>query len=270
MSNSCSRCKKGEPKEGFNTCEKCQQYSRLYRLQMKKAPKLKPEDKKNKRRGVSCGRRTCSQCKKWRHLVDFCVAQWKDPTVREEPQYFRNICRTCERINGRVSNAKRNGRDKPYAPLVYKSCLAEERSARRRKSRNEWQRKKLKEDPVWAERYRENQRFYAEQKRRERGAAVRKKVKQSNYKRSTDSDLIEIKPFQQWIESKIEVYGSIESFALAVDANVRSIHRWRSGKEIDKRGKERVIAMIPLHTVDVAITREGNTALWEIYPDLYK
>jgi hypothetical protein len=129
---------------------------------------------------------------------------------------------------------------------------------------------KLETDPAWAEAYREKQRFYADKKRREKGVPIRKKVESSSYKREKQGTLVEIKPFQQWIESRLEVYDSIEEFAMAVEASPRAVLRWRTGREIGKNGKERIIEKIPLNTVDLALTREGNNALWEIYPELYK
>jgi hypothetical protein len=161
------------------------------------------------------------------------------------------------------------GRSEPYGPQKYVGQTPEQRRERRLKSRREWQKMKLETDPEWAERYRERQRFYAEKKRREKGIKARE-VEKSTYKRSKADDLIEIAPFQQWINHKIEKYGSIEDFAMAVDTSPRTVLRWRTGREISKNGKERVFDKIPLHTVDVALTREGNTALWEIYPELYK
>lgn len=264
-STQCSRCSKNPPKKGYKTCEKCLQYNRDYRSVNPNVPK---KVKILRKRGVTCGRRHCSDCGRWRPLVDFCVAKWRDPLERTEPQYFRNICRTCERLRGRVRNAQRAGRKEPYGPQKYVGQTPEERKQRRLKSRRDWQKMKLETDPEWAERYREKQRFYAEKRRRERGVQPLA-IEKSTYKRSKNDDLISIKPFQQWIESRIETYGSIEDFAIAVDTSPRTVLRWRTGREIDKRGKERIFDKIPLHTVDVALTREGNTALWEVYPELY-
>ena len=114
----------------------------------------------------------------------------------------------------------------------------------------------------------ETKSFKADEIRREKGLAT-VEVEKSTYKRACAQDLVCIKPFQEWIEKCLKNY-SIEEFALIVETSPRSIHRWRTGREIDKRGKQRIINEIPLHTVDTAITREGGNALWELYPKLYE
>lgn len=264
----CSRCQKNPPEQNKKCCSKCLEYNKEYRKQRKRDRVLPSEVKVKRRRGITCGRRHCSDCGRWRPIVDFCVARWKDPIERTEPKYWRNICRTCERLRGRERNAKLNGRTEPYGPQKYVGQTPEERRQRRLKNRREWQRNKLENDPEWAERYREKQRFYAEKKRRERGAKPRE-VASSTYKKCKGEEMVAIKPFQDWIEEKIELYGSIEDFASLIETSPRTVHRWRTGREMD-RGRERKFTEIPLNTVDVALTREGSNGLWELYPDLYK
>lgn len=110
--------------------------------------------------------------------------------------------------------------------------------------------------------------FSADELRRQNGLGTIE-VERSTYKRACANDLVPIKPFQEWIENRLRVY-SIEEFALIIETSPRSVHRWRTGKEIDKKGRLRIIEEIPLHTVDTAITREGSNALWELYPKFYE
>lgn len=262
----CSRCNKpNDAAPRYRTCEKCRAYNRGYKRHFHN--RNDPRQRKLKK-GLTCGRRHCSQCGHWRHAIDFAVARWIDEQ-RTEPRYFRHHCRTCERIHGRIKNAKRAGRSEPYGPAKNVGLTTEQRAARRRKLRNEWQRHKLRNDPEWAAEYREKQRFYAERRRRAKGVPVRQNYV-STYKKASDSELLDIKPFQNWIENRLEVYDSIEDFAASIHTSPRTVLRWRSGREVSKNGKERIINKIPLNTVDIAITREGNTALWEIYPELYE
>lgn len=126
----------------------------------------------------------------------------------------------------------------------------------------------MEEDPELALLIKEDAKFIEDAERREQGLATLE-VKKSTYKRACAQDLVSIEPFQEWIENKLRIY-SIEEFAMVVETSARSVHRWRTGREVDKRGKERFIREIPLHTVDTAITREGSNALWELYPNLYE
>lgn len=266
--DACSRCKKESPRKGFKTCQKCDDYNRAYRAERRLLRNASPTVRKNRKKGVTCGRRHCKQCGHWRPIIDFCVAKWEDPIERDVPQYYRHICRTCERINGRTENAKRAGRTEPYGQEKYVGQTQEERKQRKLKKRREWQKMKLETDPEWAERYREKQRFYAERRRREAGA-VPKEIEKSTYQRAKDSELLEIGPFQEWLEVKLNTYESIEEFANLIESSPRAVLRWRSGREMGKNGKERIINKIPLNTVDLAITREGSNGLWELYPELY-
>lgn len=259
----CSRCRNKAAKSGYKTCQKCFEYNREYKKLKSSTPLI--IHRRKVRTGIYCGRRNCKQCGCWRHLHEFYVVTWKDEQ-KSQALHFRGICRTCERINGRAKNAKKNGRTEPYKPkdwnkkkLTHKQALAR---------RRQWTNKKAREDQEFAAKIRENQSFYADKKRREMGLGT-KEVEKSIYQRGKGSELLYIEPFQQWIETKLEVIP-IEEFALIVDTSARTIHRWRTGREIDKMGKERIIDKIPLHTVDIAITREGNTALWELYPELYE
>jgi hypothetical protein len=126
----------------------------------------------------------------------------------------------------------------------------------------------MEEDPELALLIKEDAKFIEDAERREQGLATLE-VKKSTYKRACAQDLVPIEPFQEWIENRLRVY-SIEEFSLIIETSPRSVHRWRTGKEVDKKGRLRIIGEIPLHTVDTAITREGNNALWELYPKFYE
>ena len=127
----------------------------------------------------------------------------------------------------------------------------------------------MEEDPELAQLIKEDAKFIEDAERREQGLPSLE-VKKSTYRRDATCQLLEIGPFQEWIEKRLEVYDSIDTFATLVETSPRSVHRWRKGREIDKMGKERTINKIPLNTVDIAITREGSTNLWELYPELYE
>ena len=110
--------------------------------------------------------------------------------------------------------------------------------------------------------------FLADKRRRENGLGTIE-VEKSIYTKARAQELVSIEPFQEWIEKCLRIY-SVDEFALIVETSPRSVHRWRTGKEIDKRGILRTIKEIPIHTVDIATTREGSSALWELYPKLYE
>ena len=127
----------------------------------------------------------------------------------------------------------------------------------------------MEEDPELARLIKEDAKFIEDAERREQGLPL-VQVKKSTYRRDSKSQLLEIEPFQEWIEKRLPAYDSIDTFAMLVETSARTVHRWRTGREVDKRGKERIINKIPLNTVDIAITREGSTNLWELYPELYE
>lgn len=84
-------------------------------------------------------------------------------------------------------------------------------------------------------------------------------------KRGDNPDL-PIEPFAQWLEGKVEQYGSMERLTAAVgmldSAPLRRAIRRRDGG----RRKD----YVKLDTVDFALTHEGSTLLQDLYPELYE
>lgn len=183
---------------------------------------------------------------------------------QKEPYKNFAACKECREYSIEFKRKLRSGEHtpRPKDALTYKQKM--EITKRERAA---W-RKRMEEDPELALLIKEDAKFIEDAERREQGLATLE-VKKSTYKRACAQDLVSIEPFQEWIENKLRIY-SIEEFAMVVETSARSVHRWRTGREVDKRGKERFIREIPLHTVDTAITREGSNALWELYPNLYE
>lgn len=155
----------------------------------------------------------------------------------------------------------------PNSDKNYKTCVECREADRKRRIRRKKQNINLIKKIVVDENH-EQQVFYEDAMRRVTGLGT-VDVAPSTYKRCKGDELLPLKPFQQWIENRLEVYESIEDFASIIETSPRTILRWRTGREVD-RGKERFFNQIPLNTVDVALTREGSKGLWELYPELYK
>lgn len=262
----CSRCDCVKENDNFKTCKKCRQQNSEYRNRRRLVKEGYLMSVKM-RRGIIAGRKNCKTCGCWRPVSDFSVSQWQD-SKKLVPKYLNSSCHTCGRIKVRKKSTDLTGNSGPYKRWVTSGMTEAEREEHHRKRRAQRRRERLK-DKHYAEDLKERKRFYEDKRRRERGLPT-KEVEPSTYKRAKDDDLMPIAPFQAWIESRIEVYGSIEDFAIAVHTSPRTVLRWRTGREIGKNGKERVFNKIPLNTVDLALTREGNYALWELYPELYK
>lgn len=253
----CGRCQRRRDRhpemftEGLKTCSKCLADRKANRHRW--ASKSKLRRGQNKRTpAVVCGRRFCSDCKRWRHIVDFGVQLWEDPIERIVPKMFRQICHHCERLRGRVRNAKLAGRAEPYGQW---------KPRRSREDRNrahiERHKERMKTDPVYAEHFRERQRIWAEGKRRERGAKnIREGKVLPGY-----GERLPVEPLKQWFESKLDNGYMQNQVLLAI----------RCG--IDARAIHRIINLeyesVSEDFVDHALLSEGSTYLWEIYPELY-
>ena len=183
---------------------------------------------------------------------------------QKKPYKHFASCKKCREHSIEFKRKLRSGEHtpRPKGALTYK-----EKMAITKRERAAW-RKRMEEDPELALLIKEDAKFIEDAERREQGLATLE-VKKSTYKRACAQDLVPIEPFQEWIENRLRVY-SIEEFSLIIETSPRSVHRWRTGKEVDKKGRLRIIGEIPLHTVDTAITREGNNALWELYPKFYE
>lgn len=262
----CSRCEKPKQKDEYKTCQKCRNRNTEYR---KRRRLVKDGYLMNVklRRGIIAGRKNCKGCGCWRPISDFSVTEWED-SKKLVPKYLNSSCHTCARIKVRKKETDLTGLSGPYKRWVTSGMTPAEREEHHRKKRAQRHLERL-QDESYAADLRERKKFYEDKRRRSRGLPT-KEVEPSTYKRAKDDELMPIEPFQAWIESRIEVYGSVEDFAIAVHTSPRTVLRWRTGREIGKNGKERVFKKIPLNTVDLAITRDGNYALWEIYPELYK
>lgn len=74
------------------------------------------------------GRKHCSRCKRWRHLIDFGVEKWFD-IERTIPRVMKSACTICETQR----NRERNGHaPRPIGPAKFSPAWYE---ARRRRSR---------------------------------------------------------------------------------------------------------------------------------------
>jgi hypothetical protein len=184
---------------------------------------------------------------------------------QKEPYKNFASCKECREYS---INFKRKLRSGEHTPRPKDALTYKEKMAITKRERAAW-RKRMEEDPELARLIKEDAKFIEDAERREQGLPP-VEVKKSSYRRDSKSELLEIGPFQEWIEKRLTAYDSIDTFAMLVETSARTVHRWRTGREVDKRGKERIINKIPLNTVDIAITREGSTNLWELYPELYE
>ena len=155
----------------------------------------------------------------------------------------------------------------PNSDKKFKTCVECRQADRRNRLKRKNKSVELIRKIVINEEH-ERQVFYEDAMRRASGLGTMT-VSPSTYKRCKGDELLPLKPFQQWIENRLQVYESIEDFASIIETSPRTILRWRTGREVD-RGKERKFNQIPLNTVDLALTREGSKGLWELYPELYK
>jgi len=106
------------------------------------------------------GRKHCSKCKRWRHILDFSVKKWEDYR-REKPLIMHSFCRICKRIINRVKRGfKPRDVVNPYFPGS--KDWQEFRNMRRRKRYRE-----LAKDPKWKAQDLEYRRIYLDAKRAE-------------------------------------------------------------------------------------------------------
>ena len=200
-------------------CAPCREYQRVNR---KRWPRNRTKPRKTgKTPAIVCGRKFCSVCKRWRHLLDFGVARWVDPITREVPMYWRSQCLTCERVIGREKNARLNGRDRPYG--------ARQPRMRGQTRNRHWYQKHLErmKDPEYAARYREYQRMWAEGKRREMGVPAREAM----YEKRQILDgtpMVDATAFKDWFNS---LNGSTPSSESLGEALTRRISAVRSGEQ---------------------------------------
>lgn len=66
-------------------------------------------------------------------------------------------------------------------------------------------------------------------------------------------------PFKAWCAQRVEKYDSIADFCQVTEMNERRVYDLMNDRQ----------KTVTLEVVDRALTREGSTFLWELYPDLY-
>lgn len=77
--------------------------------------------------------------------------------------------------------------------------------------------------------------------------------------------MLPVEPFREWLTTVVARYGSVESAEGALGLPARTIRRF-----VAPKGKYEVTQThVSLDIVDRAITHEGSTFLWDVYPDWY-
>lgn len=201
---------------------------------------------------IVCGRRFCKHCRRWRHLLDFDVSRrWPD----DSPRYLFACCKRCELVR------KRQGRP-PRRFLT---------PAQRRARHNEYQKRRRRENSLWRSRRQEYERIYKEAQRRRAGVRERPYVTASRAPDVAQRDNVHLprEPFVRWLEKLQPRYESIGVFAEALGLDESLLRRVLRGWGV-RRGERVPKPYVSLDTVDRALTSEGSTLLWELYPALYE
>lgn len=77
--------------------------------------------------------------------------------------------------------------------------------------------------------------------------------------------MLPVEPFRDWLQQVVTRYGSVESAEGALGLPARTIRRF-----VAPKGKYEVTqTLVSLDIVDRAITHEGSSFLWDVYPDWY-
>ena len=213
-------------------------------------------------RTVVCGRKFCTRCKRWRHVVDF-HAHGRRPDGY--PSSLQARCMTCMRVYVRERDGyqpRRWGscmRGHPRTPenvgVVYEANGQAHRYCRACK-REVYAEKREKRE--FMERKREYQRFWTEAKRRERGARPRQFGPRS--KRAPDGERtpkVPAAPFREWLLARRHKYDSLVDMAVALGVDESVLRKVLAGEK----------PTLYATTVDRALTNEGNTLWWELYDD---
>lgn len=199
---------------------------------------------------IILGRKTCSKCKRFRHLVDFDARSRNEDG---EAVTWQSQCKTCARIRCRVSSGIRR-RGKPFKPRKFGAKKGEVL----RRHRREMHARKMKEDPAYAADRREYARIYAEAKRREQGIPVRPK---KNNGKKEHGERLPAGPMTLWVRKNINRYeGEASNMAKYCGVDEGTIRRLNDG----------IVGFISEDVADRILTREGSTDLWEVYPHLYE
>lgn len=77
--------------------------------------------------------------------------------------------------------------------------------------------------------------------------------------------MLPVEPFREWLQVVVTRYGSVESAEGALGLPARTIRRF-----VAPKGKYEVTqTLVSLDIVDRAITHEGSSFLWDVYPEWY-
>jgi hypothetical protein len=90
--------------------------------------------------------------------------------------------------------------------------------------------------------------------------------------RRGDDVLLPLAPFRQWIEERERQYPTFTALAASCGAAERRLYAYKHGFENvskDKGGGRHPITTITLTTADQYLTREGTSALKDVWPFLY-
>lgn len=210
-------------------------------------------------RSIACGRKFCSNCRRWRHVCDFNGQRW----VGEQPTRLSAWCKVCNRIDMRARRGHKARdfnacfRGHPWTPETTGFHNDGKRYCRvcRRIRAAE-----LRKDPEWLERHREYTRIYSEARRRRLGMPVRKF--RNRQPRAVDLEQVTrlpAAPFGVWLREREGEYESRLAMARALGLDDSLLGKLLAGK---KSG-------VSIDAVERALVREGSTFLWQLYPSLY-
>lgn len=80
--------------------------------------------------------------------------------------------------------------------------------------------------------------------------------------RANRAEMLPIEPFRQWLIRLVDRFGGADAIEPIVDLPARTIRRFINSNETPQ-------TEVSLDIVDHAVTHEGNTQLWDVYPSLY-
>jgi hypothetical protein len=205
------------------------------------------------------GRKHCTQCGRWRLVMDFGLDR------RGTPSYLKSSCRTCERVEGRWRNAVARGHIRPYKPLVratqhwthclhghpfsgdnvhidpdgYQVCRTCERKRRRTAAA------------------REKHRIYQEAKRREAGVPMRPLTRPTPI--GTNERLrVPVDPFIDWLHAHLPKEDR-QHWAVAHETDDSTISKILSRK----------YGTVHIDIVD-RVLRYEEESLMDLYPEIYE
>ena len=84
--------------------------------------------------------------------------------------------------------------------------------------------------------------------------------KKSKTEKNKSVSRLPVEPFVLWLKETIPRYGNQEEFCATAEIGTRRVNELLSGRQ----------TRVSLELVDRALTREGSSMLWELYPELYE